>query len=267
MADAWNPQQYEKFKNERSAPFFDLMSLVEKRRDMRVVDLGCGTGELTAQLHRHLEARETCGVDSSREMLMKATSVASSRGVGAQGALWFEEADIQTWNGNGEERNSYDLVFSNAALQWCEAHAELFGRFRDALRAHGQIAIQMPMNQDYPTHTVAKAMAKEMSEAGRGISGGLQESMLSLAEYSSLLYRLGFKQQQTMVKVYGHTLPSRDDVIEWVKGTTLNVFKQQLSADAYEDFLKEYRTRLFHELPDEKPFFYPFKRVLLWGAL
>src|SRR5262245_5272780 len=60
--DAWNPDQYGRFRAERSQPFFDLLELVRARPGMRVVDLGCGTGELTAAMHRRLEARETVGV-------------------------------------------------------------------------------------------------------------------------------------------------------------------------------------------------------------
>jgi trans-aconitate 2-methyltransferase len=46
--DSWDPAQYEQFERERSAPFFDLLDLVEPCPGGRVVDLGCGTGEVGA---------------------------------------------------------------------------------------------------------------------------------------------------------------------------------------------------------------------------
>ncbi len=61
----WNPEQYERFKTERAQPFHDLLALVEPRPGMRVVDLGCGTGELTRLMHEQLEAAETLGVVQS----------------------------------------------------------------------------------------------------------------------------------------------------------------------------------------------------------
>ena len=45
--DTWNPSQYEIFKSERTKPFLDSMGFIEKGPASRVVDLGCGTGELT----------------------------------------------------------------------------------------------------------------------------------------------------------------------------------------------------------------------------
>src|SRR5438067_13793451 len=70
--DAWDPAQYERFRDERARPFLDLLALVRPCPGMRVVDLGCGTGELTARLHDELAAGETLGVDRSEAMLARA---------------------------------------------------------------------------------------------------------------------------------------------------------------------------------------------------
>ena len=113
----WNPEQYERFKAERAQPFRDLLSLVEHGSRMRVVDLGCGTGELTRELHEHLHAAETIGVDNSETMLLK------SKAFGGE-MLRFERGDIEAFVAD----RPFDLVFSNAALHWVPNHATLFAR-------------------------------------------------------------------------------------------------------------------------------------------
>ena len=70
--DAWDPGQYLKFGAQRAQPFFDLLALVDPVPGGEVVDLGCGTGELTARLHAHTGARHTLGIDSSAAMLADA---------------------------------------------------------------------------------------------------------------------------------------------------------------------------------------------------
>ena len=60
----WNPLQYERFREERSQPFYDLLALVRPKPAMSVVDLGCGTGELTRELHVRLAAQSTLGIDA-----------------------------------------------------------------------------------------------------------------------------------------------------------------------------------------------------------
>jgi trans-aconitate 2-methyltransferase len=137
VQDAWNPLQYGKFGAERAQPFEDLLSLVDAapdgRRPERVVDLGCGTGELTARLHDHLGAGETLGLDSSTAMLEKTRPLAG-------GGLRFEHGDIAAF----EARGQFDVVFSNAALHWIPDHPRLLRRLRDALRPGGQLAVQVP---------------------------------------------------------------------------------------------------------------------------
>jgi len=60
--NTWDLKQYAHFRAERSQPFYDLAALVETQPGMRVVDLGCGDGRLTAWLHQYLTARDPgCG--------------------------------------------------------------------------------------------------------------------------------------------------------------------------------------------------------------
>src|SRR3954452_16554958 len=70
--DRWDPEQYHRFQAERSAPFFDLLALVEPVDRPRLADLGCGTGELTAAAATRLGAREAVGIDNSPAMLERA---------------------------------------------------------------------------------------------------------------------------------------------------------------------------------------------------
>lgn len=253
--DSWSPQQYDKFKQQRSQPFYDLINLLQPVKDARVVDLGCGTGELTEELHRFLNAAHTRGIDNSEAMLAKAKAFEST-------TLYFEKGDIETWR----DDRGVDVVFSNAAFQWCSNHRELFKRVTESLGPEGQLAVQMPMNQDYPTHVLASQMIEEPKWSGR-VKGARdsQNAMLRVDEYASLLFKLGYKEQKVFLRVYDHILENREGVIEWVKGTLLTSFKGVLGEQDYKEFEQEYRERLFKILPDEKPFFYPFKRILMWG--
>lgn len=252
--DAWNPKQYERFRDERRQPFFDLMALVQPQAGMRVVDLGCGTGELTRLLHLHLQARETLGIDRSEAMLAKS-------GAYAGGTLLFENGDIATFAASG----SYDLIFANAALQWVPAHDELLSRLTTALAAGGQLAVQVPANHDHPSHLVAAEVAGE-APFREALGGHVRLApVLAPEQYAELLDRLGYREQHVRLQVYGHHLESRDDVVEWVKGTLLTDYQSRLPADLYEHFLARYRERLRARLADTHPYFYPFKRILFWG--
>jgi trans-aconitate 2-methyltransferase len=68
------------------------------------------------------------------------------------------------------------------------------------------------------------------------------------------------------IQVYGHHLGSRDDVVEWMKGSLLTDFEKRMPPSMWPDFLARYRERLVARLEDTRPYFFPFKRTLMWGA-
>src|SRR5262245_50066881 len=124
VTDTWNPAQYDKFQREREQPFFDLMALVRPVPDMRIVDLGCGTGRLTRVLHAELPARDTIGIDRSARMLEDSLRAAPPAG------LSFDVGTIEDFPG---ARGAFDLVFSNAVFHWVEDHPMLLARLASAL--------------------------------------------------------------------------------------------------------------------------------------
>lgn len=245
----WNPEQYERFKAERKQPFIDLLALVEPRPHMRVVDLGCGTGEFTRELHEHLGAGETLGVDNSETMLLKAGKFGGEM-------LRFEEGDIEAF----VSERPFDLVFSNAALQWVPEHERLLARLTSFLTPHGQIAIQMPNNDSHLSHSTAADVAAEM-----GVEPRL-DFLLPLARYAELLHELGYKRQHVRQQIYGHLLDDTRAVIEWVKGTLLTDYERRLEPAQFAELMKRYTDRLLAALGEHAPYFYTYQRVLLWGT-
>ena len=251
---AWNPAQYERFRDERSQPFFDLLSMVQPCPGGRVVDLGCGTGELTRELHLATGAAETVGIDNSETMLTKGVDFAGN-------GLRFEAADIANFGGHMR----FDVVFSNAALQWVPGHETLFPRASALLNPSGQLAVQVPANHDHISHLVAHDVARE-EPFRTALHGYVREVPVREPEwYAQELDRLGFARQSVRLQVYVHHLASRDDVVEWVKGTLLTDYERRLPAELYERFLARYREVLLPQLSDARPYFYPFKRILMWA--
>jgi trans-aconitate 2-methyltransferase len=251
--DAWNPAQYLRFAAERARPFEDLLALVQPVPGGTVVDLGCGTGELTARLHGHTAAASTLGLDSSPAMLERARAHET-------GGVRFAAGHIAEFG----VPDAYDVVFSNAALHWVPGHPELLGRLRAALRPAGQLAVQVPANTDHPSHALAFEVA---AEPPFGVAVDEATPVLAPERYATLLDALGFDDVHVRLQVYGHRLASTADVVEWTKGTTLTRFERALPPDLYGQFVDRYRERLLATLGEHSPYFYTFKRLLFWGKL
>lgn len=257
---AWDPGLYARFEAERSQPFHDLAALVRPQAGMRVIDLGCGSGELTAWLHGHVGAASTLGVDSSEAMLERARSH-SARG------LAFEAGDIDRLESASWGKRQYDLVFSNAALQWVPDHEALFPRLRSLVAPGGQFAVQMPANEGHISHGTAIELAREDPYAAALEGYERPLTVLSPVRYAELLYELGFEEQSVRLQIYPHLLPGPESVVEWVSGTFLTAYRARLSSGLYASFIEEYGRRLSAELGPARPYLYTYPRVLMWGRV
>src|ERR1019366_3652661 len=199
VTDAWDPEQYHRFAAERRPPFDDLKSMCMPVAGGRIVDLGCGSGELTAELHRDLRAAETLGVDRSEAMLADATRWANE-----VPGLRFELGDLSTWHGSG-----VDLVFANASLHWVPDHDRLLSRLRASLAPGGQLAFQVPATFSHPSHVLAAEVAAEPPFAAAGNEVARPgNAVLTPARYAEILHSLGAVQQSVRLQVYGHLLAS-----------------------------------------------------------
>ncbi len=273
---AWDPDQYRRFAAERAQPFHDLLALVEADRITRAVDLGCGTGELTALAAARLgisdverpvaaapspAAPPMVGIDNSPTMLAAAAAHASD-------TVAFEQGDIAEWTSGGD----HDLVLAAASLQWVPDHASVLRRWTAALAPGGQLAVQVPANADAPSHVVAGELAAgEPYRSAFGPQGPppdpVAANVLAPERYAELLYELGFARQHVRMTVYPHVLPSSRDVVEWVRGTTLTRFAAVLPPEVYAEFLRDYEERLLEVIGRHEPHFFPFRRIFLWGRL
>jgi trans-aconitate 2-methyltransferase len=253
QADPWNPDRYLRFAAERRLPFDDLVALLRPMAAPRILDLGCGTGELTRELHERTGARETLGLDSSPAMLERAAAHAG-RG------LSFRLGDAAA-----PPEGRYDLLFSNAALHWVPDHESLLPRLAAQVAPGGQLAIQVPHNDHHAAASCARAVAARPEFAGP-LGGFVRESpVLPPERYAGLLHRQGFREQRVRIEVYAHLLESREALVEWLRGTTLTDYERRMPKELWPSFLAAYREELAEALPDERPFLFTFRRVLVWG--
>jgi trans-aconitate 2-methyltransferase len=90
--------------------------------------------------------------------------------------------------------------------------------------------------------------------------------VLPVEEYATILDSLGFEDLDLSMRIYVHHLPDRGEVVEWTKGTYLTHYQSRLRPELFEQYLAAYRERLAAVLPDDRPFVYTYKRILIHGT-
>jgi trans-aconitate 2-methyltransferase len=250
----WNPEIYNKFKDIRYQPFYDLAALVKPANGMKAIDLGCGTGEQTAILADKFPAAHFLGVDSSAEMLEKSKSLETER-------LHFRKATTEETLNAGEK---WDLIFSNAAMQWSNDHGTLFPKLINLLNRDGQFAVQMPVQ---PENKLNKILIELVNEEPfkTYLKGYTRDSpVLSIDEYAQLLFDGGLENIQIMQKVYPIITNDHDTLYNFISGSALIPYIERLEGEQKELFIKTYKERIAVSFP-KLPAIYSFKRLLLYG--
>ncbi|GGH91891.1 trans-aconitate 2-methyltransferase [Arthrobacter liuii] len=253
----WDPAKYVEFGDYRSRPFFDLTARIHADRPARVVDLGCGPGNLTATLAERWPGARVLGLDSSGEMLAKAASLAEE-----VPSLQFEQADIAAWMPAPDT----DVVVSNAALQWVPGHQDLMRRWLEALRPGAWFAMQVPGNFNSPSHSLMRELAASGRWAAK-LDGVLRggESVGEPRDYLSILLDGGWAADAWETS-YQQVLPGPDPVLEWVRGTALRPVVAALEEDDAKRFESEYAAALRDAYPQgAHGTVFPFRRIFAVG--
>ncbi len=243
MSTTWDPTAYLAFADHRARPFHDLLARVTARAPRRVVDLGCGPGNLTALLAARWPDAAVTGIDSSAEMV----AAARANGVDAH------RADVAGWTPAPDT----DVVVANAVLHWLPQHRDLLPRWLWALPPGAELALQVPANFGAPSHTLVREVARR-----HGVDLPADSPVAEPAGYAELLAATG-AEVDVWETTYLHRLTGPDPVLGWIGSTTLRPVRDALDEHAYPAFRAELAPRLrtaYPARPDGTTWF-PFRRI------
>lgn len=248
----WDPTQYEKFKLERSQPFFDLLAQLDDISPNTIVDLGCGTGELTAELANKWPAAKTIGVDNSPEMIAKSAPFETPN-------LRFEVGSMEHW----QPSQPVDLLFSNAAYHWLQDHEEQIVRLAKLVAPGGTFAFQAPNQFGEPSHTIIQGVRNSPEWKPRIGSDRSDGYVAKPAWYIHALAELGYKPR-VWETIYYQMVQGEDAALEWVKGTALRPLLAKLPPEQQERFLAHCRPLFAKAYPkSEGGTLFPYRRLFV----
>lgn len=248
----WNSAQYLRFARERTQPSRDLVGRVETDPVRRALDLGSGPGNSTAVVAGRFPGAQVTGVDNSPAMLDSARA--------AHPELDFREFDLASdnWTPLG---SGYDLVFSNACIQWLPDHPALLAKMMGLLRLGGSLAVQVPLVQHQEMQQIFHEVATDPRWADRLAQVQIPRA-LEPRDYFDILQPLA-SDLQIWRTDYQRRMRSIDDIIAWYEGSSLRPYLQLLTADdgrAFENRVRELATdRLVPQADGE--ILLPFPRV------
>lgn len=249
----WDPSKYAEFGNHRDRPFHDLVARVQATSPGKVVDLGCGPGNLTATLTERWPEARVVGLDSSEEMLRKAGPIADGNS-----HLEFLQADIAGWHPEADT----DVVVTNAALQWVPGHQGMLRTWLEAMKPGAWFALQVPGNFTSPSHVLMRELAESAHWSER-LKGVLRHdgAVGSPADYLGIMLDAGCTAD-AWETTYQQVLQGKDPVLQWVRGTGLRPVLDALTGEDGAEFESQYAALLREAYPSTPHgTVFPFRRI------
>ncbi len=239
MAD-WNANQYMKFDRERTQPSVDLLNRIPLDTPKQIIDIGCGPGNSTAVLRSRYQNAKILGVDSSASMIERAKKDYPE--------LSFALCDVPA--GLRDLDQKFDLVFSNACLQWIPDHVTLIPKLMELLNPGGILAVQVPMNAEEPAYRVITDIISSPGWQKYFASLPPDSYILSPSEYCSLLSDCSGEYSLWQTR-YFYSFSSQEQILEWVRGTRLRPYLAVLSESERRQFEAEILKGIVDSYPAE----------------
>jgi trans-aconitate 2-methyltransferase len=142
----WDADTYDEVSDPQFSWGIEVLERLELRGDETVLDAGCGSGRVTAELARRVPEGKLIAVDGSEAMIAKARERLGDRAS-------YLVADLAEL----EIAEPVDLIFSTATFHWILDHDVLFARLRPALRPGGRLVAQCGGEGNVATHAQAIA--------------------------------------------------------------------------------------------------------------
>jgi len=247
----WKPSLYLAFERERTLPAVDLTARIEHDNPKRIIDIGCGPGNSTAVLRARWTDAEIIGLDNSESMIDKAKSK-------YEGIEWLCVDADSDLSGLGK----FDIIFSNAAVQWIP-HNEIFlPKLFGMLNRGGVLAVQVPYTEHMPVQTELYRLTSSVKWRDRFADITSPVHSAHPADfYYNILCKLTADADLWQTDYY-HVMNTHADIVKWYSGTGLRPYLECLRYGSAE-FLEEYESMLREAYPiqSDRKILFPFTRI------
>lgn len=235
----WNSTQYLKFESERTQPAIDLVNRINLKNPKKIIDIGCGPGNSTQVLAKKYPNAYILGVDNSENMVATAKKNNPD--------LDFCMCDVS--HELSLLHNDFDIVFSNACIQWVPHHKQLLKDLLGLLNKDGILAVQIPMNYHEPIHQIIGEVCSSQKWKGY-FSDPRIFYTLTQGEYFDVLSEISvtFNLWET---TYYHVMKSHDDILEWYRGTGLRPYLSVLGDDKKAEFENDIMDHIVQRYPKQ----------------
>lgn len=226
----WDPARYQDKHSFVWRYGANLLELLDPRPGERILDLGCGTGQLTAEIAR--AGAHVTGLDNSPDMLAEARRNFPD--------LTFVQADAA----NFEVAGPFDAVFSNAVLHWVKNADGAAASIARVLRPDGRFVAEFGGKGN-----IASVLAALRTVLGANADEQSPWRYMSIAEYSTVLERHGLEVRNASLFDRPTPLDGENGLEHWLRmfcQSYLRAYSPERASEIIHQLVELLRPALFH---------------------
>lgn len=250
----WNADIYNRYDKERIQPSVDLAQRLSDKSFGKILDVGCGTGMSTASLAAIWQEAEITGVDLSKDMLLKARA--------AMPTVSFSQRDCSK---PLMDMGNFDLIFSNAFLQWIPNQEEFIRNSFAMLNQNGVFAAQIPLFEEMPANQCIIQAERVLPERLASVDMNKFE-LHSASEYYDMIANYT-NRISIWITDYCHEMESHGKILDFLKGAALRPYIDVLNEEEQKKFMDRVLDNIKGAYSYQKngKILFPFKRLFLVG--
>ena len=250
LDNKWNANLYDNKHQFVSKYGSDLIKLLAPKKGELILDLGCGTGDLTNEIYQ--SGSDIIGVDSSEEMIKKASNKYPN--------IKFKIMDAKEL----DFEKKFDGVFSNAVLHWIKSPEKVLQSIKNVLKQNGRFVAEF--GGEGNVKLITDTIIDTIREHGYSFEDDdFPWYFPSIGQYATLMERIGFRVTYAIHFDRPTKLAdSKDGLKDWIDMFGRNLLIK-IPKKEQEKIIEEVEKELSQKLIRNKNWFADYKRIRVIG--
>ena len=237
----WDATRYHRVAQPHAAWGASVIDRLELRGDERVLDAGCGSGRVTAQLLERLPEGHVIAVDNSRSMLDQAQQTLAAFAP----RVSFVEADLLDVD-RALAGQTVDVIFSTAVFHWIGDHPRLFAALRRVVRDGGRLVAQCGGGDNLARFMAATDVVAARAPFVKELEGkALWRNYAWPEETEARLRAAGFSSAEAWLEPSPQTFASAEALGDFARGVVLSAHLTALSPALRDQFATQVVSEIY----------------------
>jgi len=238
MKDNWDSNKYSTIANLQAQVSKELIEQLNLKETDKVLDVGCGVGDITFKVAEIVKSGHVVGIDSSSSMVEKCNESLKTKNISN---INFVQKGITELNFS----NEFDVIYSNSVFHWVKEPKRAIDLMYKSLNQGGTLSIQFPLlNDAHPMIVIFSKVIEKLNFKEEFKNWEFPWFVPTLQEFKNLMKQYDFENIKVYTMNIEHNNINSSTLYNSFDSAGLNMFTSILSSQKEEKFKAEFKKEI-----------------------